>query len=406
MKNVVYAQSGGVTSVINASAYGVIRSSFNSSEIDNVYIAINGINGIIGEKLMDMESLSEKEIELLKYTPSSAFGSCRRKIKNENDPILAKIFEVFKKYNIVFFFYNGGNDSMDTANKIANYAKTIDYDLKVIGIPKTVDNDLPYTDHTPGFGSSAKYLATSILEGSIDVKSMSKDSTKVFVLETMGRHAGWLAASTALANVNNKFGPHIILLPEVPFNKTLFFKKVNDAIKDNGYCSIAVSEGIKYPNGNFVSDLGYKDNFGNKQLGYAGKVISDMIHNELGYKVHTSIPDYLQRSGRHISSLNDVNEAIKAGEKAVEFATNGISGYMVIFERVSNDPYKIEYKLERLDKIANETKYLPKEFISDDEMYVTEKFIEYCRPLIEGEFHPPYKNGVPDYLNLKTYHIK
>ncbi len=219
----------------------------------------------------------------------------------------------------------------------------------------------------------------------------------------MGRHAGWLAASTAMANINNKFGPHVILLPEVSFNKDKFLSKINDAIKDDGYCSIAVSEGIKYSNGNFISDLGYKDNFGNKQLGYAGKVISDLIHNELKLKVHTAIPDYLQRSGRHLSSLTDVNEAIKAGEKAVEFATNGISGYMVTFERLSNNPYNIEYKLATLDKIANGTKYLPKEFITDDGLYVTNDFLEYCKPLINGEFYPPFKNGVPDYLKLKIY---
>lgn len=402
-KNVIYAQSGGVTSVINASSYGVIRSSFISSAIDNVYVAINGINGIINENLLNMKDLPEKEIELLKYTPSSAFGSCRRRIKTNNDPILNDIFNIFQKYRIGYFFYNGGNDSMDTAHKIDNYAKSIGYDLKVIGIPKTVDNDLPYTDHTPGFGSAAKYLSTSILEGSIDVKSMAKDSTKVFVLETMGRHAGWLAASTSMANINNSFGPHIILLPEVPFNKDMFLKKINDSIKDDGYCSIAVSEGIKYKNGDFISDLGYKDNFGNKQLGYAGKVISDLIHNELELKVHTAIPDYLQRSGRHLSSLTDVNEAIKAGEKAVEFATNGISGYMVSFERISNKPYEIDYKLAPLKKIANETKYLPKEFISSDGLYVTQKFIDYCKPLIEGQFYPPYKNGVPDYIKLKIY---
>lgn len=399
-KNAIYAQSGGVTSVINSSAYGAIRSSLNSSAIDNIYIAINGINGIVDETLINMKNISEKNIELLKYTPSSAFGSCRRKIKDNNDLIFIKIFEIFKKLNVGYFFYNGGNDSMDTANKINNYAKSINYDLKVIGIPKTIDNDLPYTDHTPGFGSSAKYLATSMLEGSIDVKSMSKDSTKVFVLETMGRHAGWLAASTSMANVNNNFGPHIILLPEIPFNKDLFLKKVQDSINNNGYCSIAVSEGIKYPNENFISDLGYKDNFGNKQLGYAGKIISDMIYNELSFKVHTSIPDYLQRSGRHIASLTDIEEAIKVGEKAVEYATNGISGYMVAFERISNSPYKIDFKLEKLDKIANKTKHLPAEFISEDGLYVTDKFIEYCKPLIQGELYPPYKNGIPDYLKL------
>ncbi|MGM0640546.1 MAG: 6-phosphofructokinase [Thermotogota bacterium] len=402
-KNVVYAQSGGVTSVINASAYGVIRSSFLASNIENVYISINGINGIINEHLMNMKDLPEKEIELLKYTPSSAFGSCRRKIESNNDPILTNIFEIFKKYNIGYFFYNGGNDSMDTANKIAEFAKSTGYDLKVMGIPKTVDNDLPHTDHTPGFGSAAKYLSTSILEGSIDVKSMAKDSTKVFVLETMGRHAGWLAASTAMANINNNFGPHVILLPEISFKKDKFLSKINDAINDDGYCSIAVSEGIKYPDGKFISDLGYKDNFGNKQLGYAGKVISDLIHNELKLKVHTAIPDYLQRSGRHLSSLTDVNEAIIAGEKAVEFATNGISGYMVSFERVSNSPYQIEYKLAPLSKIANETKYLPKDFITTDGLYVTDKFLEYCKPLINGEYYPPFKNGVPDYLKLKIY---
>lgn len=399
MKNAIYAQSGGVTSVINASAYGVIKTALNSKEIDNIYVALNGINGVFDEKLANMKNEDPDQIELLKFTPASAFGSCRRKIKNEEE--LEKIFEVFEKYHIHYFFYNGGNDSMDTANKIHNYAKKIGYDLNVIGIPKTVDNDLPETDHTPGFGSIAKYLSVSILEGTLDVKSMSADSTKVFILETMGRHAGWVAASTALAKRHESDGPHIILIPERPFNKELFFEKILKTIEKYGYCSIAASEGIKYEDGTFVSARGYQDNFGNVQLGGIGSTLANLIKTELNIKTHYAVPDYLQRSGRHISSQVDVNEAIKVGAMAVKYALDEYSGYMVAIERINNSPYISSTKLVPLGNVANKTKLIPDEFICEDGMFVNEKFIEYALPLIEGEYYPPYLNGIPVYARLK-----
>ncbi|KAF2956951.1 6-phosphofructokinase [Marinitoga sp. 38H-ov] len=399
MKNAIYAQSGGVTSVINASAYGVIKAALNSKEIDNIYVAINGINGIFDEKLANMKNEDPNQIELLKFTPSSAFGSCRRKIKTEEE--FKKIFEVFDKYSIRYFFYNGGNDSMDTANKIHNYAKKIGYDLNVIGVPKTVDNDLPETDHTPGFGSIAKYLSVSILEGTLDVKSMAADSTKVFILETMGRHAGWVAASTALAKRHESDGPHIILIPERPFKKELFFEKIIKTIDKYGYCSIAASEGIKYEDGSFVSARGYQDNFGNVQLGGIGSTLANLIKTELNIKTHYAVPDYLQRSGRHISSQVDVNEAIEVGTMAVKYALDEYSGYMVAIERINNSPYISTTKLVPLENVANKTKLIPDEFISADGMFVNNKFIEYALPLIEGEYYPPYLNGIPVYARLK-----
>ncbi|GAB6189379.1 6-phosphofructokinase [Marinitoga arctica] len=399
MKNALYAQSGGVTSVINASAYGVIKTILNSKEIDNIYVAINGINGVFNEKLVNMKNEDPDQIELLKFTPSSAFGSCRRKIKTEEE--LVKIFEILKKYEIHYFFYNGGNDSMDTANKIHKYAQKIGYDLRVIGIPKTVDNDLPETDHTPGFGSIAKYLSVAMLEGTLDVKSMAADSTKVFILETMGRHAGWVAASTVLAKRYENDGPHIILMPEKPFNEKKFFEKVIQSINKYGYCSIAASEGIKYEDGTFVAARGYQDNFGNVQLGGIGSTLANMIKNQLNIKTHYAVPDYLQRSGRHISSQVDVNEAIKVGAMAVKYAIEGHSGYMVGIERIMNSPYISSTKLISLDDVANETKLIPDEYITDDGMFVNEKFIEYALPLIEGEYYPPFLNGIPVYARLK-----
>lgn len=404
MKNALYAQSGGVTSVINASAYGVIKAAFNSKEIDNIFVAINGINGVFDEKLANMKHEDPDQIELLKFTPSSAFGSCRRKIKTEEE--FKKIFEIFEKYEIRYFFYNGGNDSMDTANKVHQYAQKIGYDLKVIGVPKTVDNDLPETDHTPGFGSIAKYLSVSILEGTLDVKSMAADSTKVFILETMGRHAGWVAASTALAKRHESDGPHIILIPEVPFKKEKFFEKIQNTIAKYGYCSIAASEGIKYEDGSFVAARGYQDNFGNVQLGGIGSTLANMIKNELNIKTHYAVPDYLQRSGRHISSQVDINEAIRAGAMAVKYAIDGHSGYMVGIERIMNSPYLSTTKLIPLENVANETKLIPEEFISEDGMFVNEKFFEYALPLIEGEYYPPYLNGIPVYARLKLEIIK
>ncbi|MDN5341489.1 MAG: ATP-dependent phosphofructokinase / diphosphate-dependent phosphofructokinase [Oceanotoga sp.] len=401
MVNAVYAQSGGVTSVINASALGVYRKIIdNKDTIENLFIGINGINGIAENNLIILNSQDIDKINLLEFTPSSAFGSCRKKLSLNDEGYLKKIFDTFKKNNIRYFFYNGGNDSMDTANLIYEYSKKIKFDLKVIGIPKTIDNDLCFTDHTPGYGSTAKYLAISALEGSIDVKSMCYDSTRIFILETMGRHAGWLTASTALARLNSDFGPHIILIPERAFNKERFLMKVKKTLSEYGYCSIAVSEGIKDEQNNFLSDLGYNDNFGNTQLGFVGKTLSTILMKELGEKSHVAIPDYLQRSGRHISSLCDVKEAIKAGEYAVEYALKGINGKMVTFKRISNKPYEITFDYIDLNMIANQTKFIPDEYITEDGMDVNEKFIEYAKPLIKGESYPEYKNGIPLYYKL------
>lgn len=399
-KNILYAQSGGVTSVINASAYGLINSARSNNSIGKIYVGINGISGILEGKLFDLTEESEEKINALKYTPASAFGSCRHRLKEGDEEGFRKLFKTFKDYNINCFFYNGGNDSMDTANKIDEYAKKIGYDLMVIGMPKTIDNDLYGTDHSPGYGSASKYLAISMLEASIDTRSMSKDSTKIFIMETMGRHAGWLAAATSLAKLNGDFGPQIILLPERIFEEENFLSKVQKEVEENGYCSIAVSEGIKYKSGAFVSDMGYTDSFGNRQLGDVGRVVANIILTRLGLKVHVAIPDYLQRSGGHIVSKTDQEEAIKIGEKALEYALNGMTGYMVTINRLSNDPYEVEYGKVPLFEVANNTKYLPEEYISDDGYNMNEKFIEYAKPLIYGESYPVYQNGIPKYVSF------
>jgi len=399
MKNAIYAQSGGVTQVVNSSAYGVIKKCLNSKKINEIYVGINGINGILTENFLKMSKESSIEIDKLRFTPSSAFGSCRKKITNNEE--LSKISDIFKKFNIGYFFYNGGNDSMDTANKIDLYLKERNQNVKVIGIPKTIDNDLVETDHTPGYGSTAKYLATSMLEASLDVRAMSKDSTKVFTMETMGRNTGWLAASTALARVNGNFGPHIILIPERLLNQEKFLSKVENSVKNNGYCSIAVSEGLKNENGEFLSELPFVDTFGNKQMGNSSLVISKIILENLKFKTHTAIPDYLQRSSRHISSYVDVREAIECGMKAVDFALDGISGKMITINRLSNTPYHSEYNTVNLSLIANGTKFLYDNFISDDGMDVTDDFIEYAEPLIEGEYPPHFDKGIPIYSHFK-----
>ncbi|MBO8161508.1 MAG: 6-phosphofructokinase [Thermosipho sp. (in: Bacteria)] len=384
---VLYAQSGGVTSVINASAYGVIDEAKKAGM--EVYVGIHGVTGVLKEKLL---KVNDMDIEGLKYTPAGAFGSCRRKMKTQED--ISKLFDIIEKYEIEYFFYNGGNDSMDTAWRVAQEAKIRGFPLKVIGVPKTIDNDLPYTDHCPGYGSAAKYVATSIMEASLDLRSMYVDSTRVFVMEIMGRHAGWLVAAAGLG-WQNGIGADIILFPEVPFNKEKFLERVDELIRRKGYCSIAVSEGIRYPDGFFVSDMGYTDSFGNRQLGGVGFTIAGMIRSELSLKTHVAIPDYLQRSGRHIASKTDVEEAEMVGRTAVKLALSGVTGVMVTIERKSNDPYTVEYGTVELNKVADQTKYLPEEFY--DEYEITDKFIEYAKPLIEGEIYPPFENGLPKY---------
>ncbi len=383
----LYAQSGGVTSVINASAYGVIdEARKNGLEI---YVGINGVTGILKEKFLDA---TELDIEFLRYTPAGAFGSCRKKLKSEAD--IEKLFDIFTKNDIRYFFYNGGNDSMDTAWRLQMEAQKRGYELKVIGVPKTIDNDLPHTDHCPGYGSSAKYIATAMMEAALDLRSMYVDSTQVFVMEIMGRHAGWLAAAAGLGWING-VGADVILLPEQPFNKDEFIAAVDNVVSKKGYCAIAVAEGIKYPDGFFVSDMGFTDSFGNRQLGGVGFTIAGMVRSELGLKTHVAIPDYLQRSGKHISSATDVEEAEMCGRMAVRYALEDNFGVMVIMERISDEPYQIKYSSVPLNIVAEQTKMLPKDYF--EKYSVTEKFFKYALPLIQGEFYPPFRSGLPDY---------
>lgn len=406
--NAVYAQSGGVTSVINASAYGVIKAAQRCDYIENIYGGFNGINGILYEQLIDIQMESPENIEGLRYTPAGAFGSCRRKLSSldKNRKQFERIVEVFSAHNIRYFFYNGGNDSMDTALKVSKIANELGYDLVCVGVPKTVDNDLPVTDNCPGFGSVAKYNAVSILEGAFDVASMHRDSTKVFVLETMGRHAGWIAAATGLAHRSPKDGPHIILLPERPVNPDKFYAKIERIVSKIGYCVIAVSEGVKNEQGKFLAESGTVDSFGHAQLGGAGMTVSTMIKDKLKLKVHTAMLDYCQRSGRHIASQVDVSQAIACGKKAVEIAGKQLNGQMVTIIRESNDPYQWTTGYTDIEKIANIEKKLPDEYIADDGMDVTEDFKLYCEPLIIGEDYPPYLNGLPNYIKLEKHLVK
>jgi ATP-dependent phosphofructokinase / diphosphate-dependent phosphofructokinase len=401
--NAVYAQSGGVTSVINGSAYGVIKAAQEADFIENIYGGLYGINGVLNENLVDISKESNEDIERLPFTPSGAFGSCRIKLPSleKNRADFERIIEVFKAHDVRYFFYNGGNDSMDTAYKVSLLGKEMGYDITAIGVPKTVDNDLPVTDNCPGFGSVAKYNAVSMREASFDVASMHHDSTKVFVSETMGRHAGWIAASTALASRNENEGPHIILLPEVAFDQDKFLAEVERILSRVGFCVIAASEGIHKADGKFVADAGSVDNFGHTQLGGAGDTIARMVKTNLGLKVHHALPDYFQRSGRHIASKTDLEQAIAVGKEAVRLAGLGLNGQMATIVRESNSPYFWSVGHTDIANIANKEKILPPEYIREDGFHVTEAFRQYCTPLIEGELYPPFKNGLPDYMQLK-----
>ena len=404
-KNAFYAQSGGVTSVINASACGVIESARKHPEkIHNVYAGRNGIIGALTEDLIDTGQESDADIAALKFTPSGAFGSCRYKLKGleENLAEYKRLIEIFKAHNIGYFFYNGGGDSADTCYKISKLSAEMNFPIQAIHIPKTVDNDLPITDVCPGFGSVAKYIAISTREASFDVLSMAKTSTKVFVIEVMGRHAGWIAAAGGLAADENNDIPIVILFPEIKFDQKAFLSKVDANVKKYEYCSIVESEGACWPDGKFLAEQGTQDAFGHAQLGGAAPVVANMIKDALGYKYHWAVADYLQRSARHIASKTDVEQAYALGKAAVDMAIAGENAVMPTIIRKSDSPYVWEVGMAKLEDVANVEKMMPKEFITDDGFGITEACRRYLLPLIDGEDYPSYKNGMPEYVTLKN----
>ncbi len=402
VKNAMYAQSGGVTAVINASACGLIETARkHPGQIGKVFAAKNGIIGALEEELIDTSLEDDATIAKLLHTPSGAFGSCRYKLK-DNAEEFARLLDVFKAHNIGYFFYNGGGDSQDTANKVAKMSKASGYPVTCIGIPKTVDNDLPFTDTCPGFGSVAKYIAISTLEAGFDVASMAASSTKVFILEVMGRHAGWIAASSGLASNQKNQPPHLILFPEVSFDQTYFLKRVAECVQLNGYCVVVVSEGIRNAQGQFLSDAGIRDAFGHAQLGGVAPVLAQLIKSELNLKYHWAVADYLQRAARHIASAIDVEQAYALGKAAVELALTGHNAIMPIIVREQDSPYRWSIGHVPLADVANQEKAMPKEFISSDGMGITEACRRYLTPLIQGEAYPPYQNGLPEYVRLKN----
>ena len=404
-KNAFYAQSGGVTSVINASACGVIETARKHPEkIANVYAGRNGIIGALTEDLIDTNQETDADIAALKFTPSGAFGSCRYKLKGleENIAQYERLINIFKAHNIGYFFYNGGGDSADTCYKISKLSEKMNFPIQAIHIPKTVDNDLPITDVCPGFGSVAKYIAISTREASYDVASMAKTSTKVFVIEVMGRHAGWIAAAGGLAADEKNDIPVVILFPEIKFNQEAFLAKVDTNVKKYEYCSVVVSEGACWSDGKFLAEQGTRDAFGHSQLGGAAPVVANMIQDALGYKYHWAVADYLQRSARHIASKVDVEQAYALGKAAVDMAIAGENAVMPSIVRKSDSPYVWEIGKAKLEDVANIEKMMPKEFITDDGFGITEACRRYLLPLIEGEDYPPYKNGMPEYVTLKN----
>ncbi|VAW91428.1 Pyrophosphate-dependent fructose 6-phosphate-1-kinase [hydrothermal vent metagenome] len=401
--NAFYAQSGGVTAVINASAAGVIEEAKKSNKIGKVYAGRNGIIGALLEDLIDTSKETATTIKGLRHTPSGAFGSCRFKLKSleANRREYERLIEVFKAHNIGFFFYNGGGDSADTCYKISQLSKEMGYPLQAIHVPKTVDNDLPITDNCPGFGSVAKYVAVSTREASFDVASMCATSTKVFIVEVMGRHAGWIAAAGGLASTEDTFIPTVILFPEVEFNQEKFLAEVQKKVKKYGYCSVVVSEGVHWPDGRFLAETGLKDAFGHAQLGGAATVISGMIQSELQLKNHWAVADYLQRAARHIASKTDVDMAYAMGKAAVQFAVKGHNSVMPTIDRISNKPFKWKVGMADLSKVANVEKMMPDNFISKDGFGITKACRTYMEPLIKGEDYPPYKDGMPKYVRIK-----
>jgi len=408
-QNAFYAQSGGVTAVINASACGVLETAKkHKNKIGKVLAGRNGIIGALTEDMFDTSKESARTIAALRHTPGGAFGSARYKLKglDENRAEYERLIEVFRAHDIGYFFYNGGGDSMDTAHKVSQIGKKLGFPVACIGIPKTVDNDLPLTDNCPGFGSVAKYVAISTQEAALDVLSMAKTSTKVFVLEVMGRHAGWIAAAAGLAGKNPEDAPHIILFPEIPFRKRDFLQRVRECVNKYDYCVIVVSEGAQYANGKFLAEAGTRDAFGHAQLGGVAPVIANMVRESLGYKYHYAVADYLQRSARHIASDVDVKQAYAVGKAAVQYALQGKTAVMPVIKRISDSPYRWTIEPAALGRIANKEKMLPRRYIRRDGFGITEAGRRYLEPLIKGENYPPYINGLPKTAKLKFRPVK
>jgi ATP-dependent phosphofructokinase / diphosphate-dependent phosphofructokinase len=408
-KNAFYAQSGGVTAVINASACGVIETAMrHRRHIGRVYAGRDGIVGALTEDLIDVYRESRATIRGLKHTPAGAFGSARFKLKglDRNRAEYERLIEVFRAHDIGYFFYNGGNDSMDTALKVSQLGESMDYPITCIGVPKTVDNDLPHTDCCPGFGSVARYVAVSTLEAGLDVASMARTSTKVFVLEVMGRHAGWIAAAGGLAARVRGEAPHIILFPEVPFEQQKFLDEVKRCVGEYGYCVVVVSEGAAYPDGRFLADAGTVDAFGHKQLGGVAPVVANLVREAHGYKYHWAVADYLQRAARHIASKVDVQQAYAVGKAAVDLAVKGMTAVMPTIVRRSSRPYRWTIGHVPLSEVANQEKKLPREFITPDGFGITQAARRYLEPLIAGDAFPPFRNGLPEYVRIKGVSVK
>tara|TARA_Y100001935_G_scaffold255500_1_gene268982 strand:+ start:11502 stop:12725 length:1224 start_codon:yes stop_codon:yes gene_type:complete len=406
MKNAFYAQSGGVTSVINSSAFGLFSELKEKAPEANIYVGKNGIIGLIEDEVYDINK-SKKPLELLIESPGGMFGSCRYKLPDiEDEKFYRDLFKKLEIYSVGYFFYNGGNDSADTCYKVSEAAKKLNYSLNAIAIPKTIDNDLAITDNCPGFGSVAKYIATSAKEASLDIRSMCKTSTKVFILEVMGRHAGWIAAAAELANDDNNIYVHKILMPEVPFNEESFLNGVQKDVEKFGYSVIVASEGLKNQDGEFYTASAAKDSFGHSQLGGVAPKLANLVSEKLKYKYHWSVSDYLQRSARHISSETDIKQAISVGKAAANMALENKSGIMPIITRDSNNPYKWSIEESELQFIANKEKIVPPDFISEDGFRITKKGVDYLRPLTIGESYPKYKDGIPAYEQIDLHLAK
>jgi 6-phosphofructokinase 1 len=407
-KNVFYAQSGGVTAVINASACGVIETARkHKTKLGRVYAGRNGILGALTEDMIDTTAESARTIAGLRYTPGGAFGSARYKLKglDKNRAEYERLIEVFKAHDIGYFLYNGGGDSMDTAHKVSQLGRELEYPIVCIGVPKTVDNDLPVTDTCPGFGSVAKYVAVSTREAALDVASMARTSTRVFILEVMGRHAGWIAAAGGLAGEAPGEPPHVILFPEIPFDEAAFLARVQESVAKYEYCVVVVSEGTRYADGRFLAEAGGKDAFGHAQLGGVAAMVAQLVKGKLGLKYHYAIADYLQRAARHIASKVDVEQAYAMGKAAVELALKGEDAVMPTIVRKSDDPYRWSVGKVALAEVANKEKMMPQHFIREDGFGITAACRRYLAPLICGEDYPPYKDGLPAYVSLKNQRV-